>query len=266
MIDYHVHTLLCNHARGAMEAYVQAALDRGLAEICFLDHLTIGRQGRPLSMTVAEVPLYFQAVKRLAHRYRDAIQIKVGLEVDYSPDHLDLVKKVCATFAFDVIACSLHYLGDTDIVSRRSALKQGVADPLPIYQRYLEGLAQMLVAPFFDMICHLDLFKKFALGKVDAINGRFEVLFAQMAAHGVAIEINTSGLDHPAHQMYPSPELLGLAQRQGVALTLGSDAHRPETIGRHYPRAMELVRAAGYKNLTIFSLRRQSQVALPDDS
>ncbi|MBW2249280.1 MAG: PHP domain-containing protein [Deltaproteobacteria bacterium] len=40
MIDYHIHTKLCNHARGMMGAYVKRAIEKGLKEICFLDHLT----------------------------------------------------------------------------------------------------------------------------------------------------------------------------------------------------------------------------------
>ena len=41
MIDYHLHTLFCNHSTGGMERYIQNAIDLGLQEICFLDHLTI---------------------------------------------------------------------------------------------------------------------------------------------------------------------------------------------------------------------------------
>jgi HisJ family histidinol phosphate phosphatase len=40
--DGHVHTNLCHHALGAMEDYVQAAIDRGLRKIIFLEHLEAG--------------------------------------------------------------------------------------------------------------------------------------------------------------------------------------------------------------------------------
>ena len=63
MIDYHVHTSLCNHAEGVMEAYIQKAVDIGLKEICFLDHLIISEPANRLSMTPDEVPFYFQAIQ-----------------------------------------------------------------------------------------------------------------------------------------------------------------------------------------------------------
>ena len=46
MIDYHVHTSFCNHAAGTMEQPVRAAGGKGLATICFPDHLTLQEAGR----------------------------------------------------------------------------------------------------------------------------------------------------------------------------------------------------------------------------
>jgi len=41
MVDYHVHTALCNHADGSMREYLECACEKGLAEFCFLDHLIL---------------------------------------------------------------------------------------------------------------------------------------------------------------------------------------------------------------------------------
>ena len=70
MIDYHVHTMLCNHATGTMEAYVRAAVAKGLQTICFLDHLTLQEGGRHNAMHPREVPMYVNAARRLARQYR----------------------------------------------------------------------------------------------------------------------------------------------------------------------------------------------------
>ncbi len=73
MIDYHVHTSLCNHATGTMAQYVRAAVGKGLAGICFLDHLTFQAAGRTNAMLPGEVPLYVNEARRLAWRYREQI-------------------------------------------------------------------------------------------------------------------------------------------------------------------------------------------------
>jgi len=42
----------------------------------------------------------------------------------------------------------------------------------------------------------------------------------------------------------------------------GSDAHAPETVGRDFDRARELLTAAGYRHLTGFSHRQREFVPL----
>src|SRR5688572_22599887 len=39
LVDYHVHTARCGHAVGAMERYVEHAIESGLTEVGFSDHL-----------------------------------------------------------------------------------------------------------------------------------------------------------------------------------------------------------------------------------
>ena len=109
MIDYHLHTLFCNHATGGMERYIQSAIDLGLREICFLDHLTIQKTDPGLTMTPEEVPYYFHAVQVLKQKYRKEISIKAGLEMDFNPAYIDFCQDIIETFAFDVIAASFIF-------------------------------------------------------------------------------------------------------------------------------------------------------------
>ena len=60
MIDYHIHTLLCNHAQGSMESYIRSAINLGMSEICFLDHLTVRESEKGLSMAPGEFLIIFR--------------------------------------------------------------------------------------------------------------------------------------------------------------------------------------------------------------
>jgi hypothetical protein len=46
--------------------------------------------------------------------------------------------------------------------------------------------------------------------------------------------------------MYPSPDLLRRLRMAGVPITFGSDAHRPEEVGRDFAQAIVLAQDAGY--------------------
>ena len=122
MIDYHLHTLFCNHATGGMERYIQSAIDLGLREICFLDHLTIQETDPGLTMTPEEVPYYFHAVQVLKQKYRKEISIKAGLEMDFNPAYIDFCQDIIQEIeGFDL------WIDRFPVVSPRPRNDQGYA-------------------------------------------------------------------------------------------------------------------------------------------
>jgi histidinol-phosphatase (PHP family) len=261
MIDYHVHTSLCNHATGTMEQYVQAAVAKGLDTICFLDHLTFQEAGRDNAMLPREVPMYVNAARRLARQYRERIVVRVGLEVDFSPDHVGQCVDVVNTFDLDVVAGSVHFLDGENVVSRGSAWSRGELDPDAVYAKYLDILESMLDYDYFDMVCHLDLPKKYNTRPSPFAVDRFGKILEKIRNHDLAIELNTSGLAYPVAEAFPSPQLLGQCARLQIPVVTGSDAHAPDSVGRSFDRARELLHDAGYRYLTGFSHRRRESVA-----
>ena len=262
MIDYHVHTRLCNHAEGAMEAYIKKAVDIGLEEICFLDHLTIRESEKQLSMTKEEVPFYFQAVKFLRQRYKKKIKVKVGLEIDFNPEYTDIFHEIVETYSFDVIGSSLHFLKGMDIVSRHSDWAHGKIDPDYVFGLYLEQLGNMLEYDYFDVICHIDLAKKFGAKPSRTFDGEFDTVLSKIKNRGLAVELNTSGYAHTVNEVYPAFSLLKKCYEKGISITLGSDAHNPESMGRRFDSALSMLRLAGYRRIATFSRRRQSSIPI----
>ncbi|VEN73299.1 putative Histidinol-phosphatase [Candidatus Desulfarcum epimagneticum] len=263
MIDCHIHTRLCGHARGPMEAYVTRALERGLDAICFLDHLfePDGRDG--LSMTFKEIPLYFQAVQRLRRRHRGRIDIKAGLEADFDPRRFQELADACRPFDFDVIAGAVHFPGGVDIASRRSPLKTGEADPDRIYETYFETLGQMAETGFFDVVCHFDLPKKFGVVFPSrSFDREIHDVLLKIKAAGMAVEANAAGFDHAAAEPYPGPDIMRKCFEMGIDAVPGSDAHSPDQVGRHIPRVIEMMRAAGYGHMTIFEKREKKKLPI----
>lgn len=260
MIDYHLHTMFCNHAVGGMEQYIRSAIDLGLREICFLDHLTIQETKTGLSMTPAEVSYYFNAVQILKQKYKNAIGIKAGLEIDFSPAYTDLFQDIIRTYAFDVIATSLHFLGDLDIVSHRSAWRRGEKNTDDVYELYFEQFEKMLDYDYFDVICHFDLIKKFGRIPSRSFEKECDDILSIIKSKDVTVEVNTSGYNHPAGEIYPSPDILKKCHEQGIRITLGSDSHHPADVGQHYERALPLLLSLGFRRLATFTKRKRSEI------
>ena len=260
MIDYHIHTSLCNHAEGGMEAYIRKAVEIGLTDICFLDHLTMRPAETSHSMALSEVPFYFQALQRLKQKYKGKIKVKIGLEIDFNPIYVDIIKEMIERFSFDVIGGSLHYAGELNIVSRSSSWNQGSHDQDLIYDLYFEHLTKMLDYNYFDVVCHLDLIKKFGRKPLKSLDKDYNEILSTIKQKNLIVEINTDGYNHPAQDVYPSFDIIRKCREHGISITLGSDAHMPANVGQHYDKVLPLLIEAGYRHLAVFDKRKRSEI------
>jgi len=263
MIDYHIHTMLCNHAEKPMEAYVKRAMDIGLKEMCFLDHLTLDENGRNHSMSIGEIGLYFQAIQRLKYRYRDRIRIRAGLEVDFNPAHMEQVREVIGSFAFDVIGSSVHFIHEKNIVSYgEREPDRSVADFHNLFFLYIEKMNRMLDYDYFDVICHLDVIKKFNELLPDQLDEKFDEILSKISYKNLTVELNTSGYDHPVADAFPGLSLLKKCRAKGIEITLASDAHHPDSVGRHFNRALSDLSSSGYTGLAGFHRRQRYLISI----
>ena len=115
-----------------------------------------------------------------------------------------------------------------------------------------------------DVVGHLDLPKKFGHRPSDRdLKEMAQPALDRVAAAGMAIEINSSGLRRPVHEIYPSALLLSLAKERDIPICFGSDAHRPEEVGWQFDASLALARSAGYTHAARFRRRRPLPYALP---
>jgi histidinol-phosphatase (PHP family) len=113
------------------------------------------------------------------------------------------------------------------------------------------------------VLAHLDLAKVFGHAASDSvIASEHEQTADAIAAAGIAVEISTAGLRKAAGELYPAQELLRALHRRGVPITLGSDGHTPEDLGRDYDRALAAAHACGYRTVSMFSGRERREVPL----
>ena len=98
-IDGHVHTKLCHHARGEMEEYVQAAINKGLSKLIFLEHLEVDiNYFESTWLSEDDFNFYHQEGMRLKEIYRDRIEIGLGIEIGYNPNSLEEIQRLNPAF------------------------------------------------------------------------------------------------------------------------------------------------------------------------
>jgi histidinol-phosphatase (PHP family) len=76
------------------------------------------------------------------------------------------------------------------------------------------------------------------------------------------VEVNTSGYDHPAGDIYPSLEVLKKCHEKKIRITLGSDAHHPANVGNHFERVIPTLLSVGFRELATFTSRECCEVPI----
>lgn len=269
MLDYHIHTPLCRHARGTPAAMVRAAVDKGLREIAFLDHLTLPPLPLAHTMTAKDLPFYLNTLRELATAWEGRIRVLAGLEVDFHPESLPEIRHITNSFDLDLVGGSVHFVKGHNIASRKGRESWAALPPLPMYHDYLDSLEALVDADCCDLLCHLDLMEKFSPRLSPAerkeITLRMEDLLDAIVRKNLVVEVNGSGMEHPMQSPYPSPALLQRCREKGIPVTLASDAHTPESVGGCTPLLIQAVRAAGYTEVTGFYRRKRHFLPLGTD-
>lgn len=246
-LDGHIHTWLCNHASGEMEDYIQAAIHCGLHTIIFLEHLEIDiRYDQRTWLEPEHFELYFEQGKQLQAYYKDKIEVKLGVEIGYNPHSIDAINSVLASYPFEWRGLSYHFYLDGrrhyNMVSRRPENVESLAEigVDRVIDAYFDGLIDGVKRIECDVLCHLDAVMRhypnlrFTSSHMDKIDQLLELL----AKKNIKLECNTSGFSIRGEQ-YPQTNILNRAAKLGIPLIPGSDAHRPEQVGRHFDQLAE---------------------------
>jgi histidinol-phosphatase (PHP family) len=257
IVDYHMHLRdsgeRVEHAFHAVERFVEVAAARGVDEIGFSEHVYYFRQTRPVwtleyqtERCVYDLDVYVDAVLEAK---RQGLPVKLGLEVDYVGERQDELAAALEPYPWDYLLGSVHWI-DGLAVDQEPGL-WAVASVEEVWRRYFAALAELAASGHVDVLAHPDLAKIFGRRP----DGPIEY----PALAGVALEISTAGLHKPVGELYPDPAFLEAVR---LPITLASDAHVPQNVGRDLDRAVALARAAGYETVTVFENRRGRQEPL----
>jgi histidinol-phosphatase (PHP family) len=258
LVDYHLHTEMCGHARGSLEDYANRAAALGLAQIGFSDHFPMLHIEDPrLAMGLEELPFYVDEVMALGPRFAP-LEVRLGIEVDFIPEMLPRLKALLGGFSFDYVMGSVHYVDGWGFDDPRYIDGYEGRDIYALWSRYFELVGDAAECGLFDVLAHPDLIKKFEYRPEEDVSSLYAKCLDRVAAAGVALEVSTAGLRKPVGEIYPGERFLEMCRARDIAFTLGSDAHQPEEVGYRFEEAVDLLRRVGYENITTFKSRRPS--------
>ncbi len=266
MIDYHLHTKRCHHAAGEIEEYLAFAQERGLLEIGFADHFPLELLNytpkNEVTMAGEELEEYIGDISSLSKESSDVV-VRLGAEIDYLPGQEALTRQLISSYPFDYVIGSIHFLDNWDFTHPAQAKKFEAGCIKSIYRKYFEQLKKMVTTRLFDIVGHADVVKKFGYRLEEK---EWQIILPEIVAAikqaDICVEVNTSGWRSPAAEQYPSRSFLEACFQNDIPVTLGSDAHLPEDVGKGLEEAITLLREIGYRRLALFSHRQRYYMTL----
>ncbi len=240
-----------------MEAACRTAIDRGLGEIAFTEHVDFGPEDPPGYFCPAE---YLAEIDRCRARFGDRLTIRAGMELGESHVFASEGRAVLAAGVFDFVLGSAHYADGLVCAWKPAFFQPPLRDRYTAYFRQVVALA---AAGDFDVLGHLDLIKRDARKFGHPYDGPepyadlIRTALRSLVERGKGLEINTSPLR--MGQPEPCPSLAVLRwyrELGGEILTVGSDAHSPADVGADVEVALDMARQVGFTRLATFERRK----------
>lgn len=262
--DYHTHTALCKHAQGHPADYALAAEAAGVPEMACTDHCPGGEGEYNLEhrMSLAQFPQYVEEVQEAQQAV--GIPVLLGVEADYYPQCEDFLEPFLDAHPFDLVLGSVHWF-DMGPPLGTGPNMWDFDDEYEFWAQYFFRISKLAKTGLYDIASHLDFPKR---GRTpmspSLIHSIVPPVLDDIAAAGMAIEINTSGWFNGAGSAFPDAKILSLARERYIPITFGSDAHRPQDAGRALKEGVALARAAGYAHYARFKNRVMQSMPLPE--
>lgn len=275
IVDYHVHTPYCGHAQGKMIEYVEMAINAGMSEIGFSDHLCryyLGRlqRKRYWDWGIAEKDLdrYFNEAMELKELFSDRITIRAGLEVDYIEGAEHLVERITARFPFDYLIGSIHCIPEVGWRHLAQYSKSGM-DPEKIYAMYFSLAKAALKSGLFQSLAHVDFVWRYIICP-KTWQGKLADYISEVVSVAnnlkTDIEINANGYlwSKATYDdvFNPFNLLIDAISAQQAKITMGSDAHAPQLVAKFFPEIISLLKSKGISRISIFDRKKRTAVTL----
>ena len=250
MKDLHIHIERGPYTVSWIENFIERAQQTGMDEICLLEHSIRFKDFHPAFKEAREYNSYqrkwfdekaqtartLDEFKALAQEIRSRnypVKVSFGLEICWFEQHANLIESLVADGFFDYVIGSVHWI-DNWTFNQRKYQWLG-KDFNKIYKRYYELENSLAQSEIFDIIAHPDLIGCHSLYPDYDLSEAYDCLCMNLVKHNVSLEMNTS------KSLGVNSRFLEIAKADGVSFSTGSDAHRPEDVGRNIKEVTELI-------------------------
>lgn len=290
LLDLHTHTKYSYDAENKpVLAHVASAVQKGVDVLGFTEHVEFFRKDTLQASDFAPDTVNFSGYQEeiapfrtgrsimpdLAAEqkdildaqkvYQDKITLRAGVEIGQPHAAPEQAHALIQTYPFDYVIGSIHQLADgMDLYFYQYEF----IHPDEFWEKYFAEVRELLAFGEIQILAHLDYpLRVMKLphnqpslkGYMNYVDEVLRLLIAK----DIALESNAKGLYGWQKEVGPEDFVLTrYKELGGTLITVGSDSHAPETVACGITRALERLRAAGFRFVTDFDKKRIIQHTL----
>ena len=230
--NYHTHTPRCKHAFGSEEEYIKGAIKAGFKTLGFSDHSpwpeVSDRMISSIRMDVEELDDYVSTLRGLKDKYKEKIEILIGLECEYFPKYMSWLKEIKKSKKLDYIILGVHFAQLDNYEFSKYLGRNCDEEDMHLYlKNCLEGMETGI----FDYLAHPDLYIR-GYGKWDEKSEAVARAICEKAVEvNMPLGYNLNGyavFKDSGVVGYPYDDFWRIAAEVGCQVLIEYDAHDPE--------------------------------------
>lgn len=272
LIDCHTHTQFSMDSEADINDCIRKAIDIGLSAYAVTDHCECSTWYTENHYSNKENFDYFNyaqdfynsvsAVTELKEKYKN-FNLICGVEMGQATQDIEVAEKIISDERLDFIIGSMHQLKGEKDFYYIDYENMSMDEIYNLLERYFKEVYQLCKMDCFDVLGHLTYCMRY-MKCCNGINpdiSRFDEIIAEsfriLAQNGKGIEINTSGIRQGFGDVFPSLKYVKLFRDMGgEILSIGSDSHYVDDIGKNVADGVETAKAAGFTRLCYFKKRK----------
>ncbi len=273
LIDCHTHTQFSVDSEADINAMVERACELNLTAYAITDHCECNCFYHKDHYTENKYSDYFgycddfegsvSAVTALKEKYAGKLNLLCGTELGQATHDFETAGKIVSDPRLDFVIGSMHQLPGIEDFAFIDYTKYTKESIYVLLERYFNEIYKLCKWGKFDVLGHLTYTLRYIQGNfgIEVDTSRYNEIIAEsfraLIHNGCGIEINTSGLRQAYGRTFPSLEYVKLYRSLGgEILSIGSDAHTVEDLGKGIKEGAELALEAGFKHLCWFKQRK----------
>ena len=272
MFDCHTHSINSDGKCNIDELCI-SSIQKSLDGIMITDHADMNFYNE--RNTFERIKNSIKETQEAKGKYKGKLKVLKGIELGEYTVSPEKAEEVLSLNCFDAILCSVHYVpkaGWFRAYNRIDFQKNMLSDDEinEYIDYYFDLLSETVDAFDFDILAHIHCPVRYITGKwgresnIMLFEDKISEILEKITKRNIALELNTVYLkDHKGNYNFSLDKILCLYKELGGKMvTLGSDAHNKDDVGRNFDEAISLLKMCGFNSCYYFEKRKPKEILI----